>query len=127
MDILIPAALGGVITRDNAETVQAKLVVEAANSPTTPEADEILRRRGVQVVPDILANAGGVTVSYFEWVQNLQQFRWTHQQVCYELERKMVSAWQAVHERAETERIPLRLAAYVEALHKVAQATRQRF
>jgi len=127
VDILIPAALGGVITRQNAGDVLAKLVVEAANSPITPKADEALRARNILVVPDILANAGGVTVSYFEWVQNLQQFHWSHEKVNEELERKMVTAWNAVHARSVKEKTPLRIAAYVEALHKVAEATRQRF
>ncbi len=127
VDILIPAALGGAITRDNVETVQARLVVEAANSPITPRAETALRARGVDVIPDILAKAGGVTVSYFEWVQNLQQFRWSHQKVNEELERRMVRAWNAVHTRSREERTPFRIAAYVEALTVVAEATRQRF
>src|SRR5690606_20971155 len=75
-DVLIPAALGGVITRENASTIRASVIVEGANGPIEPEADELLEKRGVIVVPDILANAGGVTVSYFEWVQNIQQFTW---------------------------------------------------
>ena len=127
VDVLIPAAMGGAITRDNAEAVQAKLIVEAANSPVTPRAEEILRRRGITVIPDILANAGGVTVSYFEWVQNLQQFHWKHTKVNNELERKMMMAWRAVHERCKQSKTPLRIAAYMEALGKVALATRQRF
>jgi glutamate dehydrogenase (NAD(P)+) len=127
VEILIPAALGGAITHDNAEAVRAKLIVEAANSPITPQADELLRKRNVMVVPDILANAGGVTVSYFEWVQNLQQFHWNLERVNEELERKMMRAWKAVHERSVSEKAPLRIAAYVEGLSKVAEATRQRF
>ncbi len=126
VDILIPAALGGAITRNNVNDVRAKMIVEAANSPITPRADESLRARNVPVVPDILANAGGVTVSYFEWVQNLQQFRWEYERVNAELEKKMVRAWGAVHTRSVAEKIPLRIAAYVEALHQVAEATRQR-
>jgi len=126
-DVLIPAALGGAITRGNVDGIKAKLIVEAANSPVTPQADETLQARGVTVIPDILANAGGVTVSYFEWVQNLQQFRWGLQQVNEELERKMIHAWRAVHTRSMEEKTPLRLAAYVEALNKIAEATRQRF
>lgn len=127
VDVLIPAALGGSITRDNVDHVKAKIIIEAANSPITPRADETLRSRNITVVPDILANAGGVTVSYFEWVQNLQQFQWSHQRVNEELERKMILAWKTVHARSLEDRIPLRIAAYVEALHKVAEATRQRF
>ncbi|MCH7841112.1 MAG: glutamate dehydrogenase, partial [Planctomycetes bacterium] len=127
VDILIPAALGGAITRDNAESIKARLIVEGANSPVTPRADEVLRRRGITVVPDILANAGGVTVSYFEWVQNLQQFRWNAERVNEELERKMVAAWRAVHNRTIEQHTPLRISAYMEALSKVAEATRQRF
>ncbi len=127
VDILIPAALGGAITGDNVKDVRAKLIVEAANSPVTPQADEILRTRGITVIPDILANAGGVTVSYFEWVQNLQQFHWSHEKVNEELERKMLNAWQRVYGRSVEQNIPLRIAAYADALHKVAEATRQRF
>lgn len=127
VDILIPAALGGAITRNNVDSVNARMIVEAANSPVTPRADEALRRRGTIVVPDILANAGGVTVSYFEWVQNLQQFHWSHQRVNQELETKMVRAWDAVYQRSIEEKTPLRIAAFVEGLSKVAEATRQRF
>ncbi|MCH7702663.1 MAG: hypothetical protein IID37_13345, partial [Planctomycetes bacterium] len=127
VDILIPAAMGGAITKASVEQVNARLVVEAANSPVTPEADEILERRGVTVVPDILANAGGVTVSYFEWVQNLQQFHWSLEKVNTELEQRMVAAWQRVHQRHQDDHITLRTAAYVEAIDKVAAATRLRF
>ena len=126
VELLIPAALGGAITRANADQVSAQLVIEAANSPVTPEAEEILRNRGITVIPDILANGGGVTVSYFEWVQNLQQFRWDHERVNRELERKMVDAWRRVYDRSREERTTPRIAAYVEALSKVAEATRQR-
>jgi glutamate dehydrogenase (NAD(P)+) len=127
VDILIPAALGGAITRDNVDDVRARMIVEAANSPVTPRADEALRKRGVHVLPDILTNAGGVTVSYFEWVQNLQQFRWSLEKVNEELEERMVRAWSTVYSRSLQGRCPLRIAAYMEALHKVAEATRQRF
>jgi glutamate dehydrogenase (NAD(P)+) len=127
VDILIPAAMGGAVTRENVEGVRAKMIVEAANSPVTPRADEVLRARGVWVIPDILANGGGVTVSYFEWVQNLQQFQWSLEKVNQELESRMVRAWQAVYQRSTQERTPLRLAAYVEALNKLAEASRQRF
>lgn len=127
VDILIPAALGGAITRDNADNIQAKLVIEAANSPVTPRADEMLRARGINVIPDILVNAGGVTVSYFEWVQNLQQFRWDLDRVNTELENRMVAAWNQIHRIATEQKLPYRIAAYCAALEKVAEATRQRF
>lgn len=127
VDMLVPAALGGVIHRENADLVQAKMVVEAANSPITPRADEMLRRRNVHVVPDILVNAGGVTVSYFEWVQNLQQFHWDLTTVNSELERRMIKAWRCVHAAQEDRKVPLRIAAYCVALTKLAEATRQRY
>lgn len=127
VDILIPAALGGAIDENNANAVQAKLVIEAANSPVTPQADEMLRQRGIPVAPDILVNAGGVTVSYFEWVQNLQQMRWDEAHVNAELEKKMLRAWADVWRIHTEEKLPLRIAAYVVALGRVAEATRQRF
>ncbi|QDV90343.1 Glutamate dehydrogenase [Phycisphaerae bacterium RAS2] len=126
VDILVPAALGGSIDHHNAEAVQAEIIIEAANSPVTPRADEILERRGVTVVPDILTNAGGVTVSYFEWVQNLQQVQWDLEHVNSQLEKKMVAAWNAVGGVHRDQKIPLRMAAYVVALQRVAEATRQR-
>ncbi len=126
VDILVPAALGGSIDHHNAEAVQAEIIIEAANSPVTPRADEILERRGVTVVPDILTNAGGVTVSYFEWVQNLQQVQWELEHVNTQLEKKMVAAWNAVGGVHRDQKIPLRMAAYVVALQRVAEATRQR-
>lgn len=127
VDVLIPAAMGGAITRHNADAVQARLVVEAANSPVTPRAEEMLRSRGISVIPDILVNAGGVTVSYFEWVQNLQQFHWTLDEVNTKLEERMMRAWQAVYAEHEGSGLPMRIAAYVIALQRVAEATRQRF
>ncbi len=102
-------------------------VYQRPYSPVTPEADETLRSKNIPVVPDIPANGGGVTVSYFEWVQNLQQFHWSHQKVNGELEERMLRAWRTIHARSVEERTPLRIASYVEALDKVAQATRQRF
>jgi glutamate dehydrogenase/leucine dehydrogenase len=95
-DFLIPAALGGVIHKMNVNRIKAKIVVEAANSPTTTTADEILEKRGIPVIPDILANAGGVTVSYFEWTQNLQQHSWTKDQVNSELKQIMTRSYQEV-------------------------------
>lgn len=127
VDILIPAALGGVIDRNNVNDVKARMIVEAGNSPITPRADESLRKRNVIVVPDILTNAGGVTVSYFEWVQNLQQVRWEVDHVNAQLEKKMVSAWDSVYRVHSEQKLPLRIAAYVVSLGRVAEATRQRF
>ena len=126
VDVLIPAALGGAITEKNADAVSAKLIIEAANSPVMPQAEEILLRRGITVVPDILVNAGGVTVSYFEWVQNLQQIRWDENHVNAELEKRMTAAWNSVYSVAESQKLPMRVAAYVVALERVAEATRQR-
>lgn len=126
VDVLIPAALGGAISHQNADAIDARLIIEAANSPVTPQADEKLRQRGIVVVPDILVNAGGVTVSYFEWVQNLQQIRWDEPHVNCELEKRMLAAWQHVHRISIEQKLPLRVAAYVVALERVAEATRQR-
>ncbi len=112
VDVLVPAALDRVIHSDNAARVKARMIVEAANHPVTPAADEILEAAGVIVIPDILANAGGVTVSYFEWVQNIQQFRWDEEQVNGELRKRMVAGWRNVYGRATTDGIPLRLAAF---------------
>ena len=121
-DVLIPAALEHVITKENADDVRAGIVVEGANAPTTPEAHEILERRGVTVVPDILANAGGVTVSYFEWAQNIQRFRWDHERVTRELEKVMLEAYGAVREVAKERNLDLRTAAFVLAVQRVARA-----
>jgi glutamate dehydrogenase (NAD(P)+) len=122
-DVLIPAALDGVLTRENAGHVQAKVVIEAANAPTLPEADEILARRDVTVVPDILANAGGVTVSYFEWVQNLQSFRWEEGEINERLRRKMQAAFETVWKLATSKKISLREAAFIVAIGRVGRAT----
>ena len=126
VDILVPAALGGAITRNNADGIRAKMIVEAANSPITPRAEEILRRSNTHILPDVLVNGGGVTVSYFEWVQNIQQFRWNLKQVNDELEKKMVAAWSSVYRRSVDERTTLRTAAYAVALGKLAEATNLR-
>ena len=126
VDVLIPAALDRVINRANADRVRARMIVEAANHPVTPSADDVLRERGVIVVPDILANAGGVTASYFEWVQNIQQFRWDEEQVNTELRKKMSSAWRNVQSRATVDAIPLRLAAFAIAVERVDRASHLR-
>lgn len=126
VDVLVPAALGEVIHGGNAADVRARLVVEGANAPTTPVADEMLFDRGVTVVPDILANAGGVTVSYFEWVQNLQQFRWTAERVDTELTRIMAAAYDHVSRTAAERRVSLRTAAFVVAIQRVAAAVQLR-
>jgi glutamate dehydrogenase (NAD(P)+) len=121
-DVLIPAALEGVVTEHNAERIKARIVVEAANGPTTPEADEILHDRNVQVVPDILANAGGVTVSYFEWVQDLQAYFWTGDEVNARLRRIMEDAYVHVLEMAEDRKVTMRQAATIVGVQRVAEA-----
>ena len=126
VDVLVPAALDRVVNEGNADRVQARVVLEAANHPVTPSADEILHAAGKIVIPDILANAGGVTVSYFEWVQNIQQFRWEEDHVNGELRKAMARAWKEVHGRALVDAIPLRLAAFAIAVEKVDRADRLR-
>ncbi len=125
-DILIPAAIEGVITVANAERIQARILTEAANGPTTPEADRVLYKRGVQVIPDILANAGGVTVSYFEWVQDLQSFFWGVEEITQRLEMIMNSSFAAVAEKADRYHCDMRLAANMLAISRVAEATQIR-
>jgi glutamate dehydrogenase (NAD(P)+) len=122
-DVLIPAALENVLTLANADQVRAKIIAEAANGPTTPHADEALARKGVFVVPDILANAGGVTVSYFEWVQDLQGFFWSLDEVNAKLEIVMKRAFHDVHETARKFRTHMRNGAYILAVGRVAEAT----
>lgn len=121
-DVLVPAALEDAITADNAGDVQARIVVEGANGPTSPEADDILRDRGIVVVPDILANAGGVTASYLEWVQNIQQFRWSEDRVNAELDRTMRDAYRSVRDRAADQSWDLRTAAFALAIERVGRA-----
>jgi glutamate dehydrogenase (NAD(P)+) len=124
---LVPAALGGVITKEaNARSLDCKVVVEGANEPTTPIADTILEERGIAVLPDFLANAGGVTVSYYEWAQNLQQYRWTHEQVNKELKATITKAYLAVRDLAKEKAVAFRTAAYGIALQRVAEAERLR-
>ncbi|NLP48610.1 MAG: Glu/Leu/Phe/Val dehydrogenase [Clostridiales bacterium] len=118
-DILIPAALENQLTEKNAEYVQAKIIVEAANGPTSVEADEIFKRRGILVVPDILANAGGVVVSYFEWVQNLNSARWDLDRVNDTLQSKMVESFNAVYKMAQDKNTTLRMGAYALALERL--------
>ena len=122
VDVLIPAALGGVFDASMARAVQASMIVEAANSPTWPEADEVFRQQGVVVVPDILANAGGVIVSYFEWVQNLQHFRWPLEQIQREEESRLVDGFNRIYELAQKKSITLRTAAFMLAISRVGRA-----
>jgi glutamate dehydrogenase (NADP+) len=122
VDILAPAALENQITKENADRVQAKYIVEAANGPTTPEADAILERRGIVLVPDVLANAGGVTVSYFEWVQNRQGYYWTLQEVEERLQRIMLPAFNDTYKLAQEKKITMRAAAFVLAVRRIAGA-----
>ena len=122
-DILIPAALEGVITRENAPRIKARIMAEAANGPTTPEADPILFANNVFVMPDILANAGGVTVSYFEWVQNLEMLHWSEDDVNRRLKEIMIRSFHEVKEIAARERVDMRTAAYILAVGRVAEAT----
>jgi len=125
-DVLIPAALEEAITKDNAGDVQAGIVVEAANGPLTVEANDMLVNRGVTVIPDILANAGGVTVSYFEWSQNIQQYRWEEPRVVEELEKIMRRAYQNVAQVARDSSLDMRTAAFVLAIRRVARAAAMR-
>ncbi len=125
-DVLLPAALGGMIHEQNADRIQCKVLVEGANSPTTPAADLILREKGVYVIPDVMANAGGVVVSYFEWVQNLQHFRWEEREVNDKLGTVMRRAYREVSGRAKEEKLDLREAAYLVGIERVVDASRTR-
>ena len=125
-DLFIPAALGGMIHKQNADRLNCRMIVEGANSPTTPAADEILADKGVLIVPDVMANAGGVVVSYFEWVQNLQHFRWDEREVNERLGRIMRKAFREVSAKAQEDGIPLRVAAYELGIERVVDAARTR-
>jgi len=125
-DVFIPAALGGMIHEGNADRMKCKVLVEGANSPTTPAADEILREKDVYIIPDVMANAGGVVVSYFEWVQNLQHFRWDEREVNDKLGTIMRRAYREVSSRAKEEGIDLREAAYLVGIERVVEAARTR-
>jgi glutamate dehydrogenase (NAD(P)+) len=125
-DVLIPAALGGMIHEGNADRINTRMVIEGANSPTTPAADGILHDKGVQVIPDVMANAGGVVCSYFEWVQNLQHFQWSEREVNDKLGGVMRRAYRDVSARAKHQRLSLREAAYLVGIERVVEASRTR-
>lgn len=124
VDVLIPAALGGVVTAANAGSIHAPLIVEAANSPVTPDADEILNEKGIAVLPDVLANAGGVTVSYFEWVQNRQHYKWSLDRVRGELDRLLLAAFEEVWDKHSELKVSLRTAAFMIGIERVARAAK---
>lgn len=126
VDVLIPAAKEDVITHDNASKIQAKLIVEGANGPTSAKADNIINEKGIMVAPDILANAGGVTVSYFEWVQNRLGYKWTRERVNRRSDRIMKDAFEAVYKTSQEYDVPMRIAAYIVAIDKVAQTYKYR-
>jgi glutamate dehydrogenase (NAD(P)+) len=123
VDVLIPAAIGGVITAENAPRIKAPMIIEAANAPTQPDADDILAERGATVLPDILANAGGVTVSYFEWAQNRQFYRWNLERVRSELDKTLTAAFEETWELARERKVSLRTAAFMLGISRVARAT----
>ncbi|MFA5127089.1 MAG: Glu/Leu/Phe/Val dehydrogenase [Patescibacteria group bacterium] len=124
VDIIVPAALENQISRELAKKMQAKILLELANGPTLPAADEVLFAKNILVIPDVLANAGGVTVSYFEWLQNLENNYWTADEVAKQLKDRMVTAWEAVYRTAQQYKIDLRTAAFISAINKIAAAMR---
>jgi glutamate dehydrogenase (NAD(P)+) len=125
-DILIPAALEGQLTADNAHRIQATLILEGANGPTTPQADDILSDKGVVIVPDVIANAGGVTVSYFEWVQDFSSFFWSEDEINARLVRIMKDAFDAVWQTAKHHNTTLRTATFIVACTRILSAREQR-
>jgi glutamate dehydrogenase (NAD(P)+) len=125
-DVLIPAALGGMIHEGNADRINCRMIIEGANSPTTPHADAVLHDKGVMVIPDVMANAGGVVCSYFEWVQNMQHFRWSEREVNDKLGGIMRKAYRDVSGRAKEEKVSLRDGAYLVGIERVVEASRAR-
>lgn len=125
-DVLIPAALENQITADNADDIKAKIIVEAANGPTSVEADEILNKKGILICPDILANAGGVIVSYFEWVQNIQSLTWDLPQINQELNKILLKAYKEVYYLSTQKKVPMRMAAYMVAIKRISYAGKLR-
>jgi glutamate dehydrogenase len=121
-DVLIPAALGNVITEKNVRKIKTRLIIEGANNPINPEADRILNEAGIPIVPDILANSGGVTGSYFEWTQNLTQFYWEEPEVYQKLENVLLKAYQEVHDLHKRESVSLRTAAFMVGIKRVYEA-----
>lgn len=121
-EVLIPAALAGQITRDNAEHIRTRIIVEGANGPTTPQADDILSDKGIIIIPDVLANAGGVTVSYFEWVQNAYTFYWTEDEIHQRLEAIMCDAYRSISATATQHRVTLRTASFIAACNRILEA-----
>lgn len=126
VDVLIPAALENQITGDNVDNIKAKIILELANGPTTPEADEVLYKNNIIVIPDVLANAGGVTVSYFEWLQNISNNYWTLEEVDKELAEKMIPAWQAIWVKAKELKTDLRTASFIVAIQRIEAAMKIR-
>ncbi len=122
VDVLVPAAMEDVITKRNADKIKAKLIVEGANGPTSAKADDIIAEKGIVVAPDILANAGGVTVSYFEWVQNRIGYKWTRERVSRRSDRIMRNAFENVYKTSVKYNVTLRIAAYIVAIDRVAKA-----